>query len=125
MSGGPVLVVDDYDAMREAVMSLLGSEGIEVLTAADGMGALEVLRSRPDVRLVVLDVVMPVMDGVEFRCAQLEDPLIAHVPVVLVTGHHDFRRIGVTLRAAASLQKPVSAEDLVGALARFLEPTIR
>ena len=80
-----VLVVDDEPDMREAISLLLEGRGYQVLTAQHGAEALDVLRrTRPSV--ILLDLMMPVMDGWQFRAAQLLEPSLAAIPVVIVTG---------------------------------------
>ena len=116
MRRGPALIVEDFTPLREAVECLLAAEGIDVLTASDGGAALKILRSRPDVRVIVLDVVMPEIEGFEFRRAQLADPQLALIPVVLMTSLSDFRAVGAQLGAFASFKKPVTMSDFMEAV---------
>ncbi|MBI4840249.1 MAG: response regulator [candidate division NC10 bacterium] len=81
-----VLVVDDDLTMREGLADLLRHQGYRVLTAADGEEGFQAVQAqRPD--LVVLDVVMPKLDG--FRVATMikGDPTLRHIPVILYSGH--------------------------------------
>ncbi len=85
---GPVLVVEDNDDVREAAAALIETAGFHVRTAANGKEALDVMRSGAELPcLIVLDVMMPVMDGPTFRRRQLADPALAHIPVVVVTAY--------------------------------------
>lgn len=80
-----VLVVDDDGAVRDMIVLLLRSHGYETEAASDGAEALALMRqARPC--LVLLDIKMPIMDGREFRERQLEDPALADVPVICMTG---------------------------------------
>lgn len=79
-----VLFVDDEIAIAEAVSELLNAEGYEVLTASSGQGALEVLRSTP-VDVIILDYMMPLMDGRETAGAIRADARLGAVPIILVT----------------------------------------
>ena len=103
-----VLIVEDDRDMREGLARILAAEGIETHTAANGLAALDLLQDgwRPDV--IVLDLMMPVMSGTEFRTAQLADPGLAAIPVVVVSGRHDLADAAPRLRPAAILQKPFS-----------------
>ncbi len=79
-----VMIVDDDPDIREALAQLLEIEGHDVSTAGDGRCALELLRGRPP-DVVVLDLMMPVMDGWEFREAQRKDPRLSAIPVIVIS----------------------------------------
>jgi putative two-component system response regulator len=108
-----VLVVDDTESVRSLFRKLLSSDGHEVVSAADGAAALEaVQRHRPDV--VLLDVDMPAMDGLEV-CRRLKaDPGTRLTPVVMVTGQTDLsdRLRGIEAGADEFLSKPVHPQEL-------------
>jgi CheY-like chemotaxis protein len=80
-----ILVIEDDPDVRAALAELLASEGYEVAATADGGEALDTLRGGLRPSVIVLDLMMPRVDGWDFRRAQLEDPEFATVPVVLVT----------------------------------------
>lgn len=85
-SGHPrrVLIVDDDSDIRAAIAEILASEGFAVIEAADGLEGLRLARDeRPD--LVLLDLMMPRMDGYEFRAAQQADARLASIPVVVIS----------------------------------------
>ena len=105
---GCVLVVDDERDIRDAITELLSDEGYEVEGASDGAEALTKARDcHPG--LVLLDLMMPGMNGWEFRDRQRGDPELAGIPVVVLSA---FGRVpGVD--AAAYLQKPFELEDLL------------
>jgi CheY-like chemotaxis protein len=113
-----ILVVDDDDAMRAALAMVLGREGFRVLTAAHGRSALEQLRTGPRPRLILLDLMMPVMDGFQFRDEQRRDPLLADIPVIVVSGGGDVRRRAAALEAADYIEKPVDPAALLEAIRR-------
>jgi cyclic di-GMP phosphodiesterase len=108
-----VLVVDDTESVRSLFRKLLSSDGHDVVSAADGAAALEaVQRHRPDV--VLLDVDMPTMDGLEV-CRRLKaDPSTRLTPVVMVTGQTDLndRLRGIEAGADEFLSKPVHPQEL-------------
>jgi CheY-like chemotaxis protein len=85
--GHYVLVVDDDDDLRETLALLLARSGREVLTAANGAEALQVLQANPARPcLVLLDLMMPVLDGFQVLARMTADPRLATVPVVILTG---------------------------------------
>src|SRR4029077_6804487 len=106
MTTHPILVVDDEAASREALATLLRLNGHAVVTASNGREALDRLRETEPC-VILLDYVMPIMDGRAFREAQKADPRWAHIPVVLLTAlpEEDFDALAV-------LQKPVTYEIL-------------
>ena len=80
-----VMVIDDDDDIRETLAGLLEDEGYAVAAFASGQDALVALRAGTAPRVILLDLMMPVMDGAEFRREQLADPRLADIPVILVT----------------------------------------
>ena len=113
MSGANVLVVEDHADLRDMLAVLLESEGFSVHTATNGAEALQSLDSaRPAV--ILLDLMMPVMSGDEFRRRQLADPRFADVPVICMTAAHDGRARADRLRAQAYFQKPLDFDRLIG-----------
>jgi CheY-like chemotaxis protein len=112
-----VLVVEDHDDAREMLAVLLELEGFDVFTASNGLEALQILsEARPS--LILLDLMMPVMTGDQFRECQLADPRFRDVPVICMTAAHDGRVRAERLQADAYFQKPVDFERLVGAVRR-------
>ena len=115
---GAILVVDDDRGAMEALSDILEYEGYQVQRAQNGLQALEYLQAtRPSPNLVILDLLMPVMDGWEFRMRQKEDPELAKVPVLVVTA------IGATagIDAVGVLHKPVDVDALLRTVARYCD----
>ena len=107
-----ILVVEDHADLREMLTVLLESEGFGVLTAVNGAEALQRLEEvRPS--LILLDLMMPVMSGDEFRERQLADPRYRDVPVICMTAAHDGRERARRLRADEYFQKPLDFEQLM------------
>jgi CheY-like chemotaxis protein len=107
-----ILVVEDHADLREMLTVLLESEGFGVRTAVNGAEALARLEEgRP--ALILLDLMMPVMSGDEFRQRQLADPRYRDVPVICMTAAHDGRERAQRLRADEYFQKPLDFEQLV------------
>lgn len=112
-----MLIVDDESDIRETVSEVLADEGYEVHDARDGAEALSKCRAlHPSV--VLLDLMMPRMNGWEFRAAQMHDPELAEIPVVVVSA---LGRVS-TIDAAAFLQKPFDLSDLLEVVRRHARP---
>jgi CheY-like chemotaxis protein len=110
-----VLVVDDDADLRQMVRTLLELEGCEVLTAADGREALQKARThRPSV--IVLDLMMPVMNGWSFRAEQLQDVALAGIPVLVTTAATEAIARPDTLGAARFFRKPLDFEAFTAAV---------
>jgi CheY-like chemotaxis protein len=107
----PVLIVEDDEDLREMMAQLLTLEGFHTATVANGHEALEYLQhaSKPDV--ILLDLMMPVMDGWEFRRQQQADPTIAPVPVIVLSALDQGR--ASNLEATAFLKKPLDFDRLL------------
>jgi CheY-like chemotaxis protein len=121
-SMGRILLVEDDEALREVLAEVLAGEGYRVECAANGQQALDRLnRSDPSPDLILLDLVMPVMDGWTFRDAQRVSQRLAHIPTVVLSASYppDSPRMR-TLEAQAVLSKPVSIERLLGALKQLI-----
>ncbi|WP_437591904.1 response regulator [Sorangium sp. So ce1000] len=110
-----ILVVDDDPDIRETLAELLQEEGYAVASAAHGGEALSVLRTDPRPGLILLDLMMPIMDGWQFRAEQKKDPELAAIPVVIIsaTGRDEFVS---SLGAAQFLKKPINLEQLLAAV---------
>lgn len=108
----PVLIVDDDRDIRETLRDLLELEGFPAITARDGAEALERMRrDRPC--LVLLDLIMPVMDGAEVFRRRAADPDLARVPVAVISAVVDLEHRIAPLEAAGFLEKPVEIERLL------------
>ncbi len=113
-----VLIVDDDDDIRETITIVLEDEGYSVASAANGEEALAYLRagttSLP--QLILLDLMMPVMDGIEFRAEQQKDPRLAAIPVVVITASGNATARAKTMRANAMIQKPIALDTLLATI---------
>jgi len=114
LAGLTLLVVEDNEVTREGLAVVLRREGGTVVLAADGQEALACLRSEPPPDLVLLDMMMPGVDGWAALAETKRNPALAGVPVLIVTG------LGVanaewaaSLGAAGCLGKPVETEELL------------
>lgn len=121
---GNVLIVEDDTDTRDMLHALLSIAGFNVIAAEDGLEALHLLRTvrhrAPDFPcLVLLDLKMPRLGGGGFRRAQLEDPLVAAVPVAVMSGAHDLAERAQILGAVAVLAKPLDPDYLLTVVRRF------
>lgn len=108
-----VLIVEDDQDQLAGMAELLTREGFSVVTAEDGVGAWQCLLDGPLPDVIVLDLLLPEMDGWEFRAQQKRDPRFAAIPVVALSG------VGRLVDAAHSLRKPLQAQELLGVLTKF------
>jgi CheY-like chemotaxis protein len=119
-----VLIVEDDRDTREMLASLLTTEGFYVLAAEDGLEALHLLRTvrhrAPEAPcIVLLDLKMPRLGGGEFRRAQLGDPIVAAVPVAVMSGAIDAVERAQTLGAVATITKPIDCQALLDVVRRY------
>jgi len=114
-----VLLVDDDTAICSALSEVLQEEGFEVASATNGRAALEQLRAGPPPSAIVLDLMMPVMDGWDFRHVQLQDPGLRDIPVVVVTAAgFSVESVRAQFGDVALIPKPVPLDDLLSVLDR-------
>jgi CheY-like chemotaxis protein len=115
-----VLVVDDDDDLRETMELLLSTRGHAVVTAANGAEALQSLQGGPTHPcLILLDLMMPVMDGFEMLRRMGADPALSAVPVIVLTGAGplaDKRQTEVNVEV---LRKPVDRQKILSTVERF------
>lgn len=116
----PVLVVDDDADVREALCDALSDEGYTVLGAENGRAALECLREGMRPAVILLDWMMPVMDGAQFHAELQKDLALADIPVVLLTADANPRQKADLLGLSRYLKKPVHIDDLIAAIRPFL-----
>ncbi|MFC5799892.1 HAMP domain-containing protein [Streptomyces formicae] len=123
MAGRVVLIIDDDDRNVYAITEILEAEGVRVLTADDGRSGIELLTAHPDVDLIVMDVMMPGMDGYDATAAIRKLPRSAAVPVIVVTAKAMPGDRAKSLAAGANdyITKPVDAYDLVARVRKWLQ----
>ena len=119
MAVSTILVVEDDADIRSALCAILEDEGYRVACAADGQEALGALRAGLRPSVILLDLMMPVMDGPDFRAAQLRDPRLAAIPIVVLTADGRFEQAAKALGAAAAFAKPFELKVLLRALERL------
>lgn len=120
--GTRVLVVEDDRDIRSGLKEILEIEGFDVRCAADGRSALEALGTPPPPEVIVLDVMMPGMGGLEFRRVQLAHADIASIPVVVLSADARIAERARELAANAWVRKPFAFDELVRAIEDVLSP---
>jgi CheY-like chemotaxis protein len=114
-----VLVVEDDPVIREVLRDALRDEGLDVREATNGGEALDLLEQwRADV--ILLDLMMPVMDGWAFREAQSRRPDLRDIPVVVISAKHHVQGAQADLRAAVILPKPFDIDHLLAIINRLI-----
>jgi CheY-like chemotaxis protein len=111
-----ILVVDDDAGIRETLCEALELEGYQVVCLEHGQAALDYLQSAAPPCVVLLDVMMPVMDGRELRRQMLRDPKLAQIPVVIITAGGTGAASGVA--AVDVLYKPLRIETVINSVGR-------
>jgi len=117
MNRHKLLVVDDDIDIRETMIEVLEENGCEVVGAANGLQALGYLKHTDrQPCLILLDLMMPVMDGEAFREAQLNDPALSNIPVVVVSAYRDVQERAEKLQMKNFIKKPVTIQELITAV---------
>ena len=122
---GRILLVDDEPLMVELMVNLLEEEGHEIITAPDGETALENLDEEERLDLILLDIMMPGLDGFEICRMIKENPKTSHIPVVIVTAkNEDISRLrAIHSGADGYIAKPFSLDELVWKVNAYLNQT--
>lgn len=116
-----ILVVEDDEEMSETLCEALADQGFDPVAASNGEEALERLRgsTRPP-SMILLDLMMPVLDGRGFRSAQLAEPALSQIPVIVLTAQPDAEQVCAEMSVAAWLRKPVRLDPLLSLIRRHL-----
>ena len=119
----PVMVIEDDPDQRDAVVLALESEGYAVVAAGRGVEALEALEAGSRPCMILLDLMMPEMDGVHFRQAQLASSSLAEIPVVVMSAFGQLTRAKY-LQVADYLPKPLDYDRLLSVVERVTQPVV-
>jgi CheY-like chemotaxis protein len=115
---GRVLVVDDDADIRDSIADILELRGYEVARAANGREALDHLRRGPQPCVILLDLMMPVLNGWEFREQQIGDAALASVPVVVISGDGSVDQKAAKIGAQDYLRKPLELSAILDVVRR-------
>ena len=121
---GNVLIIEDDSQTRDMLAAMLATYGFHTVAAEDGLEGLHLLRTvrhrAPETPcLVLLDLRMPRLSGHEFRRAQLGDPIVAAVPVAVMSGASDAAERAQAIGAVATLTKPIDADRLLDVVRKY------
>lgn len=108
-----ILIVEDEAATRDILSELLQNDGRLIVTAADGKEAFECLTKLPRPCLILLDLMMPRMDGFEFLRRQSADPSLVGIPTIVLSSSH------LPAGAKHQLSKPVDVERLIALVNQY------
>ena len=118
-----ILIIEDDAEVREAMMEVLESTGFSVITAKHGSDALAMLAAAGSqsarLRLILLDLNMPVMNGYQFRAAQQKDPELRTIPTFVLTASDQARTSVADLGVAGALKKPITMSQLVAIATKY------
>jgi CheY-like chemotaxis protein len=114
-----VLVVEDDAAVAKYMTFVLEDAGYNVALASNGLDALRYLETHPPPSLILLDLIMPIINGWAFRAAQQRDSMFAAIPVVIMSAGTNDEIHARELGVAAYLAKPMTPDTLVATVARY------
>lgn len=113
-----ILIIDDDPDVTESLVFLLNAEGYSCATSSNGLAAIEYLEKNPLPKLILLDLMMPIMDGYQFHMVQQQDVELAQIPTILLTAGTIDRRIE-DMKIANFFPKPVPVEELMLAINQY------
>jgi CheY-like chemotaxis protein len=119
-SNVPLLLVEDDDELREAMALLLEDEGFVVSRACDGVQALRRLGTGPIPAVILLDIMMPNMNGFRFREEQAKVPAYASIPVIALTAGRGTEYLERKIHADAFINKPFDLQHLLESIERLI-----
>jgi CheY-like chemotaxis protein len=115
----PLMIIDDDDDLRTALAFIMTSHGYEVAAFGNARAALSALESDRTPFLILLDLMMAGMSGWEFRAAQLENPRLTPIPVVVLTAANTLSDGIHTLSDLEILEKPFELDTLLAVVGRY------
>jgi CheY-like chemotaxis protein len=118
-----ILVVDDDEDILALLCLVLETEGYRPIPARDGLNALEILNEREPPSLILLDIMMPRMNGEELVYALKASPRLSAIPVVVMSGDNNAREKTRACRADGCLVKPVDLDVLLRTVQQFTSQT--
>lgn len=122
MEKGHILLVEDDAAICDAMSELLTSEGYQVHCAMDGQQALDWLRGAERLpHLILLDLMMPVLDGIQFRVQQVAEDRLSDIPVVVMSADTGGAEKSSGIGAHGYLKKPLEIDDLLDIVERWTQ----
>lgn len=121
MSNKAILLIEDDEAILEGLKELLRIEDFNVVSASNGKLGLDYLQSCSDLpRLIILDLMMPVMDGFQFRKAQLANPKIRDIPVLVMSADGRVKTKQEILEVQEYIKKPIDIDLFVKTIRKYI-----
>jgi CheY-like chemotaxis protein len=114
-----ILVVEDDTSIRELLVELLESEGYSVAAAVNGLEGIKYLQAQGSPDLILIDLMMPVMDGYSFRVEQLNNESWATIPTVVMSAEANAKEKMKNFKITAFLSKPVELDTLLETVVRY------
>ena len=121
MHSGSILVIEDDEAYRHVVITILQNAGFEVLPASDFASAMPIIESNERVDLLLTDIVMPPGTPQGIAIALMARERRPNLKVVYMSGHHDVRYVGALIEGAEFLRKPFRAAQLIALIKSVLD----
>jgi len=115
-----ILVVEDDTSIRELLVELLESEGYAVSSAVNGLEGIRFLQGHDQPDLILIDLMMPVMDGYAFRTEQLKHEKWSKIPTVVMSAEANAKEKMKSFNISAFLSKPVELETILKTVSRFI-----
>ena len=117
-----VLAVDDDMINRKLIKSMLmkADNVSEVIEAVNGMDALDILKKDPNIDIVLLDIIMPIMGGIDFLKVARADDNMKNIPVIVLTTDETIRGEALNEGANDYLTKPIREKDIVSKIAQLI-----
>jgi CheY-like chemotaxis protein len=115
-----ILVIEDDTSIRELLVELLEAEGFHVVSATNGQEAVSILEKQSTFDLILVDLMMPVMDGYSFRAEQLKHPLWSKIPTVVMSAEANAKEKMKPFQISAFLSKPVDLETILKTINLFI-----
>lgn len=114
-----ILVIEDDTSIRELLVELLESEGYVVSSAINGLDGLKSLETNGPPDLILIDLMMPVMDGYSFRTEQLKHNVWSKIPTVVMSAEANAKEKMKAFQVSAFLSKPVELETILKTIAAY------
>lgn len=114
-----ILIVEDDTSIRELLIELLESEGYSVSSAVNGLEGLKQLQNQNYPNLILIDLMMPVMDGYSFRAEQLKNQTWAEIPTVVMSAEANAKEKLKNYNITAFLSKPVELDTILQTVERY------
>lgn len=116
-----IFVIEDDLHIRESLKEILEIEGYDVISATNGQDALDQLRSGQIADLILLDLMMPIKDGFEFKKEQDQDPVLSKIPVIVMSANSNFAHKKELQTAREHLKKPIELDTLLNSIDRIIQ----